>query len=79
MAENNCSCMNGIVTAFFTGALLGAGLALVFAPISGKDTRKNILQQFMELKEKIKELDKKLHKPGKKFLIDTSEEEELGI
>ena len=61
MAENNHSCVSGIISAFFTGALLGAGLALIFAPVTGKDARDTIANQFEDLKEKIKELEKKLH------------------
>ncbi len=62
MAENNHSCVSGILSAFFAGALLGAGLALIFAPVTGKETRQTIVHQYEELKEKIKELEKKLHK-----------------
>ena len=79
MAENNPSCVRGIIAAFFTGILLGTGLALILAPVSGKDVRQSIFHQFAELKEKFKELDKKLHKPGMNFPFDNSEEEELGI
>ena len=77
MAENNHSCVSGIISAFFTGALLGAGLALIFAPVTGKEARDTIAHQFEELKEKIKELEKKLHKPGSKIPFETTEEEEM--
>jgi gas vesicle protein len=79
MVDNNPSSVGGIIAAFFTGAVLGAGLAMIFAPVSGKDARKGIFNQFDELKEKMKLLEKKLHKPGKTFPIDPAEEEQLGI
>jgi gas vesicle protein len=77
MAENNHSCVSGIISAFFTGALLGAGLALIFAPVTGKEARDTIAHQFEELKEKIKELEKKLHKSGSKIPSETTDEEEM--
>jgi gas vesicle protein len=78
MAENNHSCVSGMISAFFTGALLGAGLALIFAPVTGKEARHTIVQQFDELKEKIKELEKKLHKSGINDSIKLEDEEEVG-
>jgi gas vesicle protein len=74
MAENNHSCVSGIISAFFTGALLGAGLALIFAPVTGKDARQTITNQFEELKEKFKELEKKLHKSGSKIPVESTDE-----
>lgn len=77
MAENNHSCVSGMISAFFTGALLGAGLALIFAPVTGKEIRHTIAHQFEELKEKIRELEKKLHKSGSLFPIETTYDEEI--
>ena len=74
MAENNHSCVSGTISAFFVGALLGAGLALLFAPVSGKEARKTIAQQYDELIEKIKDLEKKLHKSHNKSPFETSGE-----
>ena len=78
MAENNHSCVSGLISAFFSGALLGAGLALIFAPVTGKEARQTIVHQYEELKEKIKELEKKLHKSGINISIKTDDEEEVG-
>ena len=62
MTENNNSCVGGVISAFFTGALLGAGLALLFAPVTGKEARRSIAREYEELKGKLKELEKKIHK-----------------
>jgi gas vesicle protein len=77
MAENNHSCVSGVISAFFAGALLGAGLALLFAPVTGKEARQTIVSQYEELKEKIKELEKKLHKSHNKFPIGATDDEEM--
>lgn len=42
---------------FVLGALIGAGLGLLFAPKSGKETRKVLVNKADELIEKVKELE----------------------
>ena len=42
---------------FLLGAGLGVGLGLLFAPKSGKETRKDLAKAFDELVEKAKEID----------------------
>lgn len=43
---------------FAIGALVGAGIGILFAPRSGKDTRESLKKKMNELLEKIKDLDK---------------------
>ena len=75
MADNNHSCVTGIVSAFFSGALVGAGLALILAPVSGKEARQHISHQYNELKDKIKELEKKVHKSREEDVPEKKAEE----
>ena len=42
---------------FILGAAIGAGLALLFAPAKGSETRKQLAKKFDELKNKIQEID----------------------
>ena len=65
MAENNHSCVSGMISTFFVGALVGAGLALLFAPVTGKEARQAISHQYDELKEKIKDMERKVFKSRK--------------
>ena len=79
MAENHHSYVNGMISAFFAGALLGAGLTLLFAPVTVKEARQTIAHHYEELKEKIKELEKKLHKSNSKTVTEVADEEEIGV
>jgi gas vesicle protein len=51
MSEENTSQRSGF-TIFAVGALIGAGIALLYAPQSGKETRKLIAKKARALKEK---------------------------
>ena len=47
----------GTIIGFITGIFVGAGLGLVLAPKSGKETRKDIANKAKELKNKAKNID----------------------
>lgn len=42
-------------TIFAVGALIGAGIALLYAPQSGKETRKQLARKARQLKDKAQE------------------------
>jgi len=44
---------------FLAGAAVGVGLGILFAPKSGKETRKELKQKLDELVEKVKNIDSK--------------------
>lgn len=52
MSENNTTPVGGFLAAFAIGALAGAGIALLYAPRSGKETRQLIADKGCELKGK---------------------------
>ena len=62
MIESNKTCLGAMIYSFFGGMMLGAGLALLFAPVSGREARTVIANEFDELKEKLINLEEKLHK-----------------
>jgi gas vesicle protein len=53
MAENNSNQVGGVLAAFAVGALVGAAVALLYAPRTGKDTRERIADKGRELKDKV--------------------------
>ena len=56
MNEGNVPRTGGIFTAFAVGAIMGAGLALLFAPQSGSDTRAQLTRKSRELRGSTGEL-----------------------
>jgi gas vesicle protein len=48
--ESSCCCAGSAILSFLVGGLVGAGIALLVAPKSGKETR----QQLRELAEDVK-------------------------
>jgi hypothetical protein len=66
----------------FWGALLGAGLALLYAPRSGEETRRHLQRRLWKLRamteEKLDELAQQFGS-GREALADLDEEEEEGL
>lgn len=56
MSENNDRNIGGIVAALAIGALAGAGLALLFAPRSGKETRDALAGKARDLKDRAEQV-----------------------
>jgi gas vesicle protein len=50
MSENKTMQVGGFLTAFAIGAVAGAGLALLYAPRSGEETRNLIAEKGRDLK-----------------------------
>jgi len=59
MEHNHKSALKN-VGFFVAGGLVGAGLALLFAPVSGKEAREAIGNKYDELKEKLKRMEEKV-------------------
>jgi gas vesicle protein len=53
--ERCCSSSGGILLAFLAGGLVGAGLALLYAPVSGREARERIGGLAGDLKKKSEE------------------------
>ncbi|KRT73841.1 MAG: hypothetical protein XU12_C0006G0008 [Deltaproteobacteria bacterium CSP1-8] len=51
MANENCNA-GGVFVAFLAGGLIGAGLALLYAPVSGKEARVKISDVLEDMKKK---------------------------
>ena len=52
MSENNSCPVGGFLAVFAIGALAGAGIALLYAPRSGEETRELIAAKGRDLKDK---------------------------
>jgi gas vesicle protein len=50
MSEERCS--SGVFMAFLAGGLIGAGLALIYAPMSGRETREKITGMAGDIRKK---------------------------
>jgi gas vesicle protein len=50
-----CSSSGGILLAFLAGGLVGAGLALLYAPVTGREARERISGLAEDLKKKSEE------------------------
>jgi gas vesicle protein len=53
MSDERCCCgSGGVLLSFLAGGLVGAGLALLYAPVSGRETRDRIGGLAEDLKKK---------------------------
>lgn len=52
MSDDRCGSGTAVVLAFVSGALVGAGLALLYAPMTGRETREKITGLAGDLKHK---------------------------
>lgn len=55
MTEHPASSSGGTWAAFVVGALAGAGIALLYAPRTGKETRELLADRLRQLKRKARE------------------------
>ena len=55
MSENNSTPVGGFLAAFTIGALVGAGIALLYAPRSGEETRRLLAAKTQEFKGKARD------------------------
>ena len=53
--DRNCSGAGGVLLAFLAGGLIGAGLALLYAPVTGREARERIGGLAGDLKKKTDE------------------------
>jgi len=76
MSDNNANHVGGILSAFALGAIIGAGVALLYAPRSGEETRKLLVKKGEELKDRADETleDAKSFIRGKKAEIEAAVE-----
>ena len=56
MAHDNDGMAKGLIVGFVAGSVVGAGLALLYAPKSGKEFRKDIKEKTDELVDKGEEV-----------------------
>ena len=73
MSDNNNN-VGGVLVAFMAGMVVGAGLGLIFAPQSGKETRKLIAKKAEELKEETEEMLDDAMEKSKKALREKKEQ-----
>ena len=74
MGKNKCAYTSlGFMAGTIAGALIGAGLALLYAPKSGAETREDIKKKVDELKKEAKEAKKKAKVKLEKAKKDAAE------
>ena len=74
MAENKCA--GDFAAGFMVGALVGAAAALLFAPMSGEETRGMIREKGVELGQRADEMSIEARKKAEEFQIQARERAE---
>ena len=69
----------GTVFAFLTGAAIGAGLALLYAPQSGEETRKKLKELSEKVADDVKDHYEKLHKETQKAIESVKSTSEKAV
>lgn len=69
----------GVVFTFLTGAALGAGLALLYAPQSGEETRKQIKDGYDKLSDDVKEKSEKFAKEAQSAVDNVKQTSEKAV
>ena len=78
MAEERHTCL-GTVFTFLTGAAIGAGLALLFAPQTGEETRKKIKDISDKLADDAKDNYEKITKEAQKAIESVKETSDKAV
>ncbi len=79
MADNGNGNVGGVLVAFMAGIVVGAGVALLYAPQSGKETRKLLAKKADELKEEAEGIVDDVLEKGKKALKEKKEQFDAAI
>ena len=69
----SCNTGSKMFFSFLTGAAIGAGLAVIFAPQSGKETRKQIKDFSEKLSSEVKDNVEKISEKAMDFIEDTKD------
>ncbi len=75
MAENKCA--GDFLAGFVVGALVGAATALLFAPMSGEETRVMIREKGVELGQRADEMSVEARKRAEEFQVQAKERAEV--
>jgi gas vesicle protein len=78
MADNGSN-VGGILVAFMAGMVVGAGVALLYAPQTGKETRRMLAKKAEELKDEAEEIVDDVLEKGKKVLKEKKEQFDAAI
>ena len=73
MSDDRGSGASGIILSFVLGALSGAALAVLFAPLSGEDTRELLEEKLRQSADRGKRLRDRTVEKGREVLEDANE------